>query len=161
MTQEQVQQLKKKLNKIFLEREEQIESIIDAFNNRVNVWLYGSTGTAKTALLNAVIEGFGYSVRAVADPTFLYLYLERSNDLEKSRKLFGINANIPTILCLDHPYMLEEYSAFIRNVLDIKHDRPHLSPFSFVVGESLWEVHDERTNWLADYFERQIQFESI
>lgn len=161
MNQEQTQQLKKTLNEDYFEREEQIDSIIDAFNNRVNTWLYGVPGTGKTALLKAVAKGLGYSVHILPELTFLHWYLESSITLDKSREFFGISANIPAVIYIHHPYMLQEHSAIIKMFLDTQHERPHLFSFNLVIGESLWEIHDKRTNWLIDYFECQIHFENI
>lgn len=161
MNQEQIQQLKKKLNEAFFEREEQIDSMIDAFNNRENFWLYGNTGSAKTALLNALAKGLGYSVHVVSDMTFIHWYLESFITLDKARDLWGIDANIPAIVCIEHPYILQQSSAIIRMFFDLQHERPYLFPFDLIVGESLCEVHDQSTNWLADYFKRQIYVEYI
>lgn len=160
MADEDINQLKQKLNETFLEREEQVDSIIDAFNNRENFWLYGLTGTGKTALFNTIANGLEYSVRSV-DTSAIQLYLERYKYPDKSYKLFGINPNTPTILFLDHVYLLKDYYLVITEMLDIQQQYPHLFPFSFVVAESLWMINDDKTNWLSEYFQKEICFNPI
>jgi hypothetical protein len=49
----------------------------------------------------------------------------------------------------------------IKAVVDVQRSQPELFPFSFIVGESLWEVGNESTNWLTDYFQKQIEFKDI
>ncbi len=160
MADEDIYQLKQKLNETFLERKEQIDSMINAFNNRENLWLYGLTGTGKTALFNAIANGLEYSVRFV-ETTAIHLYLERYKYPDKSYKLFGINPNTPTILFLEHIYLLKDDSLNIAKMLDIQKQYSHLFPFSFVVAESLWMINDNKTNCLSEYFQKEICFNPI
>ncbi len=159
MTGEQIQQLKQKLNETYVEREEQIDVMIDAFTKPENIWLYGLTGTGKSALFNDIAKALGYSVYHI-DRKSSYYFLESFYEINNTYK-FGVDINTPTILFLNHPYLWHESPDLIKAVVDIQHRNPESFPFSFIVAESLWEVSDRKTDWLADYFQQQIEFRDI
>lgn len=159
MTDKHTQQLKQKLNKIYFEREEQIDLIIDGFTKQENLWLYGPTGTAKSKLFNEMAEALGYSVYHIDRQTSYWLL--EGYDEKKNTPQLGIDANTPTILFINHPYLWHKSPDLIKAVVDLQRSKPDSFPFSFIVAESLWEVTNEKTNWLTDYFPKQIEFKDI
>ncbi|MBD2195657.1 MULTISPECIES: hypothetical protein [Calothrix] len=159
MTNQKIEQLRQKLNEIYVEREEQINLIINAFNNKENIWLYGLTGTAKSALFNDMAKGLGYSIYHINQQS-AYFLLESYDEINRTYN-FNLDTNIPTVLFLNHPYFWHKSPDSIKAIVDIQRRRPELFPFEFIVGESLWPVNHEKTNWLTDYFQQEIQFEDI